>query len=440
MKNIFWIVLLISSALFVSCDDDNTDNSKPTIDISKSEFQNCTVVTKGVPFTFTAEVSDNEALGSYSIDIHHNFDLHTHSTEAEVVECEAGEKQEATRPYKLIPVSKVIPNSPKTYIITETFTIPEEFQSGNYHFMIKVVDKSGWIRVKGLSFKVVDKKEEEKPRESIEIAKVHVIMHEGHLHGADFHGNPQAEKSPVQKRQDMMLVKTENGWKQEMLDLRGNIGENKPFVIPAGINLEHELTKNNPGTRYSVEFLFYDKEGNLLNEKFTQNAKQNQIFFTVDSYTENSTQKKFDTDNNDNSIFQYIYRDTNPSNKMYYKKNEDVTLLKKDDKEYGLIGLKGYFAMTKSRVSYKLNVHIAQWLKGNKGQNMDFKNVPQRSNSIHIDSFSLPLNVLIENGYGEKQQHEMFELLGKYFGLTAEEYEDVEIWGDYDPEGSEYWM
>ncbi|PVX51782.1 uncharacterized protein DUF4625 [Balneicella halophila] len=165
MKNIFYILLLISSALLaISCSDDDNDTidkSAPTIDISGSDFQNCTVVTKGIPFTFTAKISDNEALGSYNFNIHHNFDLHTHSTEAEVVECETGEKKEATNPFKLVKAF-TIPDSPKTFTIKETFTIPEEYEAGNYHFMITVVDKAGWSKVKGLSFKVVDKEEEKK--------------------------------------------------------------------------------------------------------------------------------------------------------------------------------------------------------------------------------------------------------------------------------------
>lgn len=32
------------------------------------------------------------------------------------------------------------------------------------------------------------------------------MMHEGHLHGANFHANPQVEGSPLKKRQDMILV------------------------------------------------------------------------------------------------------------------------------------------------------------------------------------------------------------------------------------------
>lgn len=159
MKVLKLTLFVISAAfLFGGCgsDDDNTiDKTKPTLDISKSAFQNCTEVKKGVPFTFSATVSDNEALGSYSFDIHHNFDHHSHTTEAGITECKLGKKKKAIKPFKSIKTFK-IPNNPKEYTISQQFTVPTEYDSGDYHFMVKVVDKAGWTTLKGLSFKVVD--------------------------------------------------------------------------------------------------------------------------------------------------------------------------------------------------------------------------------------------------------------------------------------------
>lgn len=152
------LAVTIATLFFIGCSNDDTsiDKEKPSIDISKSAFQNCTKVVKGEPFAFTAEVTDNEALGSYSFDIHHNFDHHTHSTESAVTECMMDKKKEATNPFKLVKTFS-IPNNPKTYTIQQEFTIPTEYEAGDYHFMVKVVDKSGWASLKGLSFKVVEK-------------------------------------------------------------------------------------------------------------------------------------------------------------------------------------------------------------------------------------------------------------------------------------------
>lgn len=154
-KNILWGLFIIASTIFISCSSDNDtviDKEKPTININ-GDFQNCVEIQKGVPFIFTAEITDNEGLGSYSFDIHHNFDHHTHSTEAEVTECKLGVKKEATNPFKLVETSTV-KGSPKTYTIKQEFTIPKKYEEGDYHFMLKVVDKAGWSTIKGLSFKL----------------------------------------------------------------------------------------------------------------------------------------------------------------------------------------------------------------------------------------------------------------------------------------------
>lgn len=155
MKRItIFLLIIVATVLGCSNDDNDVDKTKPTIDISKSAFQNCTEVKKGGPFTFSAVVSDNVALGSYSFDIHHNFDHHTHSTEAGVVECSDAPDKTPINPFKLIKTS-TITGSPKTYTITQQFTIPEEYEEGDYHFMIKVTDKAGWSELKGLSFKLI---------------------------------------------------------------------------------------------------------------------------------------------------------------------------------------------------------------------------------------------------------------------------------------------
>ncbi len=159
-KCILWGLLVSTILLLEGCNDDNNktiDKEKPVIDISKGKFQNCTEVEKGIPFTFTAEISDNEGLGSYSFDIHHNFDHHTHSTEATVTECTLEDKKDAKHPFKLVKTFE-LSEHPQKHSIEQQFTIPTHFESGNYHFMIKVVDKAGWATMKGLSFKVVNKR------------------------------------------------------------------------------------------------------------------------------------------------------------------------------------------------------------------------------------------------------------------------------------------
>src|SRR5690606_23515407 len=84
------IIMLAVMSLMLSCgkDGDGVDTQYPSIDLSfDGAFPvQCSTVKRGETFVFRANFSDNVALGSYSLDIHHNFDYHTHSTEAK--ECD----------------------------------------------------------------------------------------------------------------------------------------------------------------------------------------------------------------------------------------------------------------------------------------------------------------------------------------------------------------
>lgn len=149
----FTCSLLIVFLLFnCSNDDEVKDTVKPVIDVSNGFPVNCSKIKRGEPFTFKALFSDNVALGGYTIDIHHNFDHHTHSTQ-EIKECNLDPKKDPVNPFKLIK-SYTIEGNPKTFNAEQTFTIDKSFDSGNYHFHIKLADEEGWSSLVGLSIYV----------------------------------------------------------------------------------------------------------------------------------------------------------------------------------------------------------------------------------------------------------------------------------------------
>lgn len=84
MKKIFFTALL-TLVLFACSSDDSSDKdtTKPTIDLTITDGfpTSCATVTKGNTIPFKALFSDNKELGSYSINIHNNFDHHSHDTE-----------------------------------------------------------------------------------------------------------------------------------------------------------------------------------------------------------------------------------------------------------------------------------------------------------------------------------------------------------------------
>ena len=156
MKNIFKLFFFVLIAVMSSCGDTVKDEELPKIDMTgDSAFpQNCVTVYKGESFTFNALFTDNIELGSYSIEMHHNFDHHTHSTSAQ--ECELGTIKAPVNPLLFINQYS-IPAGKTNYSALIEINIPSDVDTGDYHFMVRLTDKSGWQTFEGISVKVADK-------------------------------------------------------------------------------------------------------------------------------------------------------------------------------------------------------------------------------------------------------------------------------------------
>ncbi|MDR6785439.1 hypothetical protein ABIE26_004149 [Pedobacter africanus] len=146
---------LTSAALLFGCSKDEAalDTEYPTIDISLGDAfpKQCSVLQRGEKYIFKAYLSDNVQLGAVSVDIHHNFDQHTHSTE--VNDCSLDPVKKPVKPFLLIQ-SFPIPAGLKTYQTNAEITVPADVDPGDYHFMIRLTDKEGWQTIKGLSIKI----------------------------------------------------------------------------------------------------------------------------------------------------------------------------------------------------------------------------------------------------------------------------------------------
>jgi hypothetical protein len=159
----FFFLLLVVILSIASCSKDGieVDNQKPEIDLSFNQAfpQNCDTLYFGEPFTFNVKFVDNIALGSYSIDIHNNFDHHSHSTE--VSECSPDLAKSPVNPLVFIQ-DYSIPTAAKLYEANFTITLSASnsvgvYDEGDYHFLISLTDKSGWSTQKGLSVKILQR-------------------------------------------------------------------------------------------------------------------------------------------------------------------------------------------------------------------------------------------------------------------------------------------
>jgi hypothetical protein len=125
-----FIFLVIFSAvtffsLFTSCQDDG-DTTKPVIDLIEPEED--AVLLIGDDVHFEMEVSDNAMLKSYKVEIHSNFDDHTHNR--------------ATTDFSF-DKSWDLSGKKNADIHHHEIFIPENTTPGHYHLMVYCTDAAG---------------------------------------------------------------------------------------------------------------------------------------------------------------------------------------------------------------------------------------------------------------------------------------------------------
>jgi hypothetical protein len=134
MKKIFKFSTICLTAIFFlafnSCKEDS-DTTKPVINLIEPEDDD--ILHIGGDVHFEVEFSDNEMLASYKVDIHPNFDDHSHAVtkgDAEPVDFVyektwsiAGKKNTTEHHHEIV--------------------IPENATPGHYHLMVYCTDAAG---------------------------------------------------------------------------------------------------------------------------------------------------------------------------------------------------------------------------------------------------------------------------------------------------------
>lgn len=154
---LFLAVMLLF--LNTACEKSVIDDQKPEVDLTATGAHplNCEVLYFGEPFRLNYLFKDNVALGSYTVDIHHNFDHHSHSTE--VGSCDFLPDKVAVNPFLLIEEGK-IPEGLTVYQLDEQITLPTfdsdgPFDEGDYHLTLRLTDQEGWSVQKGISIQIL---------------------------------------------------------------------------------------------------------------------------------------------------------------------------------------------------------------------------------------------------------------------------------------------
>lgn len=149
-----WLLFGAGMGLF-SCGEDGKDDIYPVIDMSGSEAfpKDCDTIRIGQFFVFRTSFYDNAELGSYSLDIHNNFDHHTHSSS--IVECPPDPVKTPVNPFVFIREFD-IPAGLTEFQASDTVVIPPGVDPGDYHLMVRLTDREGWQAIKGISVKLVE--------------------------------------------------------------------------------------------------------------------------------------------------------------------------------------------------------------------------------------------------------------------------------------------
>ena len=114
---------------------------------------NCQQYRRGDIIPFHYLMTDDQELGAYNIEIHNNFDHHSHSTSA--VECPMDEKKVPVNPW-VFNQDYSIPAGQRIFDARIDIQIPSDIDTGDYHFMVRLTDRAGWQQLHAVAVKIVE--------------------------------------------------------------------------------------------------------------------------------------------------------------------------------------------------------------------------------------------------------------------------------------------
>ncbi len=128
------VSLVIFSWLFTSCDDKDRDTTPPVIDLQSPSEEEALLIGDEHGIHLEMDLSDDIMLLSYKIEIHSNFDGHTHDDH----DTRAGEE---TVPFHF-EESYDVSGKNAVHIEQDDIRIPANATPGEYHLMVYCTDAS----------------------------------------------------------------------------------------------------------------------------------------------------------------------------------------------------------------------------------------------------------------------------------------------------------
>ena len=147
-------MLLCALCACSSDDDEQKDMLQPVISDTGivADPIDCQVYHRGDVIPFHYLFTDDTELGAYNIEIHNNFDHHTHSTSS--VECPVDVKKDPVKPW-IFSQDYTIPAGQRSYDARHDIQIPVDIDTGDYHFMVRLTDHAGWQQLHAVAIKII---------------------------------------------------------------------------------------------------------------------------------------------------------------------------------------------------------------------------------------------------------------------------------------------
>ena len=157
MKKIYLSLILLCALSACSSSDDDETKDMTAPEISSEGIVavpiDCETFKRGEVIPFNYLFTDDTELGAYNIEIHNNFDHHTHSTTS--TDCPMDAKKDPIKPW-VYNHDFTIPVGVRSYTARHDIAIPSDIDPGDYHFMIRLTDRSGWQKLHAVAVKITE--------------------------------------------------------------------------------------------------------------------------------------------------------------------------------------------------------------------------------------------------------------------------------------------
>ncbi len=162
-KTIYLWTLFLTVTILYSCNPNGKDLTPPTINEENFMPADCDIYYPGDIMQVHFVCSDNVELGNFNIEIHNNFDHHTHGTSH--VDCD-GEEDEHHHEEGDLDHDHEHHEIEGAWVYNKDFAIargltsdtidlqipiPEDAAEGDYHFMLRLTDRAGWQSIKAVA-------------------------------------------------------------------------------------------------------------------------------------------------------------------------------------------------------------------------------------------------------------------------------------------------